>query len=475
MAISGIGSGLDIRSMVDALVNAEKAPKTAQLNRLEKATTAKFSGVGQFRSALSTFQTALKGLNDGTLFSKRSAVSAQPDIFTVTSTSKAVAGNYNIQVSNLAQSSKVALHGVPNATDPVGSGSLSISVGEGEPLNVVIEEGKNNLSDIRDAINAAGKEAGLSATIVNDPNGEGGARLILSSTATGAGNDIKVVANPADGGLSVLNFPPALSDPDDPMAARAISTAADARFSIDGISLTSKTNTVTEAIDGVSITLKSSQSKEDIAANKMVALDVAQDWEGVKASLTEFVDSYNKMMGTIGSLTRVTSVGGDSGQPLTGALVGDASVRSFTNSMRSVLGSQSEGDIRMLADLGISTQRDGTLKIDDTRLDKMLETNFDKIGDFLSGGKGLMTRLESQVKPYTETGGLLESRTKSLQNTLSSVTEQREQLTRRTSQLETRLLAQFNAMDAMIGQLSSTSNYLTGVLESLPGVVKQSK
>uniref|UniRef100_UPI00272CDC80 flagellar filament capping protein FliD n=1 Tax=Pseudomonas sp. TaxID=306 RepID=UPI00272CDC80 len=109
------------------------------------------------------------------------------------------------------------------------------------------------------------------------------------------------------------------------------------------------------------------------------------------------------------------------------------------------------------------------------KLDKVLETGVDKVAGFLAGEQGLMTRLESRVKPYTETGGLLESRTKSLENTRTDVRDQREALARRTASLESRLLAQFNAMDMLVGQLSGTSNYLTGVLDSLPGVVKKSK
>ena len=145
------------------------------------------------------------------------------------------------------------------------------------------------------------------------------------------------------------------------------------------------------------------------------------------------------------------------------------------NGIRSDLTSQSGGELRILADLGITTERDGKLKIDDAKLDTVIESGVDKLGDFLTGDTGLMARLENRVKPYTETGGLLDGRTKALQNTISDVSDQREALGRRTAQLESRLLAQFNAMDSLVGQLSGASNYLSGVLESLPGVVKQDR
>lgn len=470
--IGGLGSGMDIRAMVDALVNAEKAPKESQLNRLERTTNTKISAIGQFKSALSSFETALKKLNSASLYQQRAAVSADESIFTVTAGSRSVAGNYDIQVLGLAQGSKVSLAGVDSADTVIGTGTLNIKIGD-ESLDVEIAEGKDTLAGIRDAINAAGKEQGLSATIVTDPGGDGGSRLVLSSTATGVGKDISVTAS-GSAGLAVLEFPASAAAPEGDRAPRMLTAASDARFSIDGIMMSSASNTIDNAIEGVSLTLKAAQSADDLAASKTLALTVSEDLEAVKNSVTEFVDSYNKLMNTIGSLTKVTPGAGE-GAPSAGALVGDASVRSFVNNMRSELSSQSGGEIRILADLGITTERDGTLKLDSAKLDKVLEDGTDKLSTFLAGENGLMSRLESRVKPYTQTGGLLDNRNTALQSTIADVRDQREALERRTASLESRLLAQFNAMDSMVGQLMGTSNYLTGILDSLPGVVKKSK
>ena len=470
--IGGLGSGMDIRAMVDALVNAEKAPKESQLSRLERTTNTKISAIGQFKSALSSFETALKKLNSASLYQQRAAVSADESIFTVTAGSRSVAGNYDIQVLGLAQGSKVSLAGVDSADTVIGTGTLNIQIGY-ESLDVEIAEGKDTLADIRDAINAAGKEKGLSATIVTDPGGAGGSRLVLNSTVTGAGKDISVAATGSEG-LAVLEFPASAAAPDGDRAPRMLTAASDARFSIDGIVMSSASNTIDDAIEGVSLALNAAQSPDDQAAGKKLALTVSEDLDAVKSSVTEFVDSYNQLMRTIGSLTKVTPGAGE-GAPSTGALVGDASVRSFTNSVRSELSSPSDGEIRILADLGITTERDGSLKLDAAKLDKVLENGTDKLSTFFAGENGLMTRLESRVKPYTQTGGLLDNRNTALQSTIADVRDQREALERRTASLEARLLAQFNAMDSMVGQLMGTSNYLTGVLESLPGVVKQSK
>tara|TARA_R110000764_G_scaffold112134_5_gene198958 strand:+ start:4101 stop:5552 length:1452 start_codon:yes stop_codon:yes gene_type:complete len=481
MAITGIGSGLDISTIVSALVGAEGAPKTAQLNRLEKASTEKFTALGSFRSALSTFQTTLKDLSSAALYEKRTATTGDSSIFSVKADSKATSGSYSVQVFNLAQSSKVALRGVDDPTAAVGTGTLTISAGE-KTLNVDIGDSNSSLSGIRDAINAAGKDSGISATIVTDPSGSAGSRLVLSSTASGTGNDITVSVDSDatdTGDLGVLAYtPPATSDfvpaaPTDPREARVISYARDANFAIDGISVSSATNEIADAIEGVTITLKKAQTQESLDAATTVSLNVSQDKAGIKKSLQSFVDGYNSLMSTINSLTNVTPVGGDEGEPLAAALVGDASVRSVLSNLRNEMATAGTGSVRILSDLGISTQRDGSLLLDADKLDTALSENFDAVGEFLAGDQGMMTRLSAKIEPYAKSGGILETRNTSLQNTLADIDDQRERLTTRLASLEARLLTQFNAMDALVANLSSTSDYLTGQLANLPGVVKQ--
>lgn len=486
MAISGIpglGSGMDVKGMVSALVSAEATPKTLQLDRLEKANTAKVSALGQFRSALSTFQTALGKLNDPALFEKRGATSSSTETVSIKADAKAVPGNYNVQVFNLAQTSKVALAGFDNSSDAIGSGTLTINVGD-EALDIDLSNA--NLTDIRDAINAAGKDSGLSATIVSDPNGGGGSRLVLSSTESGTGNDISVAAT---GDLSELayappsgveaEFKPGEVDADNPRAARVISYSRDANLAIDGINLSSASNTVEDAIDGVTLTLNKAQTEEALANAETVNLGVTEDRAAVRKSINDFVDAYNAMLKSVNTLTNVTPIADGNTEPLAAELVGDASVRSFMNAMRNELGSvSSEGGIRILADLGVSTQKDGTLAVDNTKMNKALDNNFEQVNAFFTGEQGLMARMEARVEPYTKSGGILDNRTKALQNTLTGpggVDDQRETLAARLTKLESRLLAQFNAMDMLVSQMSSTGNFLTAQLDSLPGVVRKDK
>ncbi|MCY1177756.1 B-type flagellar hook-associated protein 2 [compost metagenome] len=164
----------------------------------------------------------------------------------------------------------------------------------------------------------------------------------------------------------------------------------------------------------------------------------------------------------------VTSVG-EGKTPVTGALVGDATVRSLVSGMRNELViTNGEGGVRVLADLGIKTRQDGTLELDSTKLDKAVSENFEDIASLFAGDNGLAARMTNKLKPYTDTGGVLELRNKALQGTLTSVDKQQEDLNRRISALQERLLKQFNAMDALVGNLQSTANSLTNQLASLP-------
>src|SRR5690606_33081955 len=161
--------------------------------------------------------------------------------------------------------------------------------------------------------------------------------------------------------LSVLAFTPPAPDEnytptpvndEKPREARVISYARDANLAIDGIRISSTSNTVEDAIEGVTLNLRAAQSSEDQDKAAVINLNVAEDKAGVKKSINDFVNAYNKMLDTVGSLTSVIPVGGDDGQPLAAALVGDASVRSFMSAMRSELGSAGgeTGGIRILAD-----------------------------------------------------------------------------------------------------------------------------
>jgi len=478
--VSGIGSGIDIDSIVASMVAAERAPKETQLATLEKKTTTQITAVGALKGAISDFQTALGALNKPELFQARSATSSKSDLVGVTASTTAGAGSYQLEVKSLASSSKVALAAIPNTAEAPArftSGTFEVSLGvpgippapnTKESFSVTIDENNNTLAGVRDAINTAGIDMGVSATIVTD---EYGSRLVLSSSKTGAGRDITVTATGADEpgliGLSALNFDGTSGTGKD---ARVLTSAQSAELYVDGLKVISETNKVDGAIEGVTLDLKAKT-----VANEPLTIAVAEDKAGVKKQIQTFVDSYNKLIGVINAQTKVTSVG-EGKAPVTGALVGDATARTLLNTIRNELVNvQGDGALRALTDIGITTQKDGTLAIDNAKLDKAMASNFGELSGLFTGDKGLASRLDAKLKPYTETGGILEQRNKAMTETITKIDDQKEALTRRITSLQERLYKQFNAMDLLVGQLSNTSSSLLASLENLPWAASNSK
>lgn len=464
--ITGVNSGLPITNMVTAIVNAEKAPKEAQLARLEKSTTTKFSALGELKSALSAFQAAMKDLNSATLFEKRTAVSSNTGILTASASKTATSGTYKIEVQSLAAASKVATAAVASDfSSGASEQTLTVKLGAGDTGTAVTIAAGSDLASTRDQLNAALKDQGISATIVNNPvNGE--SRLVFSATETGADKDLIVAGT---GNLSALDVDGSIAlSAGSAASAGYIVQAANAEFTVDGLALSSATNQVSGAIADVDFELL-----EKTEVGKSITLTVGQDSSGVKASIKTFVDAYNKLIATSNKLTSVTKVGED-GTPLVGGLVGDSTVRSLLSGVRNELVNPSGQDgVRVLADLGITTQKDGTLKIDDTKFDTALQDNFDAVGAFFTGDTGLMSRVDKRIDGFIQTGGILEQRMKALESTRSDIKTQTENLNRRVEQMQTRLLAQFNAMDKLVGELKSTGDQLAQVFANLPGVVKK--
>jgi len=246
VGITGLGSGINIDEIVTALVNAEKAPKTNQLDRLEKTTTTRISAIGTLTGALNNFKTAIDSLNKASLFESRTASSSSSSVLKVKAETTAPAGSYSVQVQQLAASSKIGLQSVAGGNSATfNSGTLDISSGD-TSFSVEITAENNTLAGVRDAINEAGKDSGISASIITD---DSGSRLVLSSTRTGDGNDIRVAVSEdgvtsGDNLLTTQAFSPVV-DPDnadaflppssDTGAAGVISKAKSAKLTIDGL------------------------------------------------------------------------------------------------------------------------------------------------------------------------------------------------------------------------------------------------
>ncbi len=460
ITISGLGTGLDIGGMVTAIADAEKAPKQAQIDRLTTKTETSLSAVGTLTSAVETFEASLTALESSSSSFEGLGVQSSADgVASATAGAGAVPGSYEVEVISLASSSKVAsasLEGGASTTFDSG-GTLTIDVGDNASYEVQVAPGAS-LTEIRDAINSQlSATAGISANIITDASG---ARLVLSSEVTGEGTDLYVKGT---GDLAALNINVDEDGNHDltqqsGTGAGSITLASNASYKIDGLELSSSTNTVT-ALSGLSIKL---------TAEGTTTLTVAPNTEGLKTSIEAFVSAYNNLITVTNALTRVTT-SEDETSTDAGALVGDALVRSLLGSIRNELvqPSTGSGELSVLAQLGVTTNKDGTLSIDDAKLSSALETHYDEVQAFFVGDDGLIPRLKSVTEPYTAPGGLLAGRTESLQKTMTQLSEQQQALDRRIDSLTTSLYTKYNNMDILVAQLNASSASLLSTLEAL--------
>ncbi|MCE0460308.1 MULTISPECIES: flagellar filament capping protein FliD [Pseudomonas] len=463
----GLGSGLDTTAIVKALVDADKSAKQNQITRQTSINTAQISGVGTLKSVLANFQTAIKNLGDTKTpqFLGYNATSADPKVLTAVASNTAVNGTYSIKINNLATSSKVATAAFAGGpTSAIPSGTLTITQnGVSRPVTI----GANaTLQSVRDAINAQQGINGFSANIVTDSFGS---RLVMGSTTTGAGSDITLSGI---AGLEVNAGQQMGATPTATSAGAIGDFATDASFTVDGLTLTSKSNTVDKAISGLTLNL--------VATTGTTTVTVGPNNDGLKKSIQAFVDAYNQVVSSVNTLTKPT-LDAD-GKPTVGAaLTGDPLARSILASIREPLVTTGAGDkLTVLSQLGITTnQKTGALDFDSTKFSKAMDTQqlggeIQKLflGDPAATGtaaKGLLERMNDAITPYTLTGnnGILDARSTSLAKIKTNLASQQEALDRRIETLTATLTKKYNDMDKLVGQLKATASNITSMFEAI--------
>lgn len=377
----GVGSGLDLSSLVNGLIDAERAPVTNRLNQKEATLSAELSGFGLLRSSLSQFQSSLGGLQSSTAFDAKSISLSGESTFSASVENFADVGSFSVEVTALAKAQSLASSAATafaTVDDVIGEGTLTIQfgttttapsyaftpdAGQGpQVIDVSAANGNNTLSGLRDYIND--NDFGMFAAVVNDGSGY---RLVLTSENTGADNSMEItVSGDTDGndndnaGLSQLAFNASAQS-----SMTQTVAAQDAALTINGLAITRETNNVTGAINGVTLDLL----KADIG--NPVILEVKEDRDEITSTINGFVEAYNGLMESIDSLTDYNPET-QSGSVLTG----DFTVRSIESRIRSIVfGSVSglQGNIRSLVDIGIRTDSSGKLDVDSVKLKDALD------------------------------------------------------------------------------------------------------
>lgn len=367
---AGLGSGLDIAGLVTKLVAVENDPATKRLDTKEAGVQAKVSGLGTFKGALSSFQSSLSGLKYLSSFQKVNATSSDTTTVGASAVSSAEAGNYQLNVTQLAQSQGLASKAYATASDVVGTGTLTIKFGTtafdnaGVPtgfsqnaakgtLTLSVNPTNNTLTGLRDAINS--KNAGVSAAIVNDGTGN---RLVLSSSDSGAKNSLEVSVA-GDAGLSALAYNATTHN------LAQTQSAQDAQVTINGLNVSSDSNTLSSALKGVTLNLQKVGK---------ASLAVGQDNSNISTAIDAFVKGYNDLSKTVTDLSSY-----DPKAQTVGVLIGDSTLKSAVSRLRSqmsgVVSGLGNSTFRSLVDIGISTQADGTLGVDSAKLNSALSSN----------------------------------------------------------------------------------------------------
>lgn len=465
--IPGVGSGLDLNSLITQLVSAEGNAKTAALAGKRNDVQTEISAFGTLKNALSAFQTAVSKLKDADTFNDNKVSSSAPDVFTVSRNGDIAAAVYDVEVIETAESQKLISPAYESATTDVGTGQLTITAGE-DAFTVNIDSDQQSLVGIRDAINNAGDNTGVSATIVNVDDGSGGtvSKLILTADATGTDNLLTVtvadddLTNTDNTGLSTLYYD--TSDATSPEQMTQLNAAVDASIRIDGEQVTSSSNTIVDAIQGITINVLEKDP------GNTYTLDISLDTSSLKNAVATFVNSYNKLNTTINSLTVYDQ---DSGQK--GALLGNPTLLSLIGQIRRELNNsvtEISGPVNNLVALGITTDKDGSLTLNNGKLEDVLGSDFNSVVTMFTSSGGIASRFDTLLNDYVKVDGVIDGKTTGLNNTVNRIDQDLSDLDVRLASYQDRLVRQFTALDGLLSQLQQTGDFLNSQLASLPKI-----
>lgn len=468
----GIGSGLDINSMVSQLVALESRPLTAMRSAASSLQT-QVSSYGQLSSLFGALQSAANKLTGASLWTKSTATSSDDTAVAVVGGSTAAAGSYAVSVQKLAASQTVvSTTSYADASALVGSGTLTLELGQWDlpPMNFLPQVGRtpvtlpitasDTLQTLRDKINGLG--AGVNAAIVTDSNG---ARLSLRSSSSGATNGFRLSvadddANNADAnGLSRFAFNPGggSTQMEQKLA------AGNAEATVNGIAVVSASNELGTVIDGLTLRLR----KESFGT---ADIGVSSDRESVKTAIQGFADAYNTLAKAITEQTKydpTTKVGGP--------LQGDSAATGLQRQLRGLLNVSSGASavFGRLADVGLQGQRDGTLTVDSAKVDSAtanlteLKKAFANSDANNSSNDGFARRYAALATQVLGSDGSLSTRTEGLRDRLTRNGEDQVRVSERVERYQARLVAQYTAMDASLSRLNALSSYVTQQMAAL--------
>ena len=461
---AGIGSGLDVNSIITQLMAIERQPLTT-LQTKQASIQSTVSEYGKIKSAVSTLHDLSSKLAGTTAWAQTVSASSNSAAVTAT-TNGSVPGSYSVEVQALASVQTLATGIFASSTATPGAGTLRIELGtwgagqtaftpkSGATALDITVAATDTLSEVRDKINTAG--AGVNALIMTDANGS---RLLIRSNTSGAENAFRSTVSDKDGvntdaaGLSALAF--------DPSAGAAVmtqtQTATNAAATINGLAVSSPGNTLTNIVDGLTLNLTA-------VTTSPVNIDVVTDKDALKKTLTAFADAYSAVVKLIATDTKYDAVSKKGG-----LLQGDGAAVGLQRQLRSLVGATSGASTAFahLSDAGFQLQSDGSLTVDATRLDNAL-ANLPELKKLFSNSSltdpnldGFGKRFRVVTDAMLAADGALTSRTDGLGQQLQRNQKSQDNLSVRLASIEKRMRAQYTALDARMAQINGTSSLVT--------------
>ena len=438
----GLGSGLDVTSIVSQLREVERLPLD-RLNQQEAVVKAEISAYGTLKGGLSSLQDSLAKLKDALTFQATDATSSDSDVLDVSSETDAVASSYSVTVNRSAQQHKLGSAEFSESTTFGGTAgdSVMITVGENTfSLDLTIAK---NLSDIQQAINVDSNETGVTAGLITGNSGN--QTLVLTSGETGYDNRVQL----AFGGTldsSSFNFSMLNRDADDQLIASE--NELDASLTLDGVAVTRGSNKISDVVEGLTLSLKKAGT-----AN----VSISSDTSVARVAVEEFIAGYN------GIKTQISALGNGG---LNGSLL-----RNIESQLRGVLNSglSGLGDFSYISELGVTTESEtGKLQFDSEAFISTLEDNPDSVLAFFSAkDNGFASKMDTMLEGFLRSGGTLDGIVDGANDRVNRYERNRQVLELRLESIEQRYLNQFDALDTLMASLTTTSEYLTTQLDAI--------
>lgn len=460
-ATSGLISGIDYESIINATIEVEKQP-IYDLQTKQSDYEAKISSYGSITSALATLQEAMETLSDPTEFISYSATTSDSDILKVSADDDANTGTYSITVKNIAKTEIInSYEGFTSSDEEVGTGTLSIGTGDNESTEITIDSTNNTLEGIAEAINDS--DSGVSATLIKLSDN----KYALSLTADSTGKPINFsISSDGDSSSNDANGLSRLySDPEN--QSMDITQAAEkASFTFNGLDIERNENTIDDLIDGVTITLVKADEEDE---ENTVTVEVKKKYSGMENALQSFVEAYNSMISVFGEEQYYDSDSGDSG-----TLFGDYSATIIKNGVVNLLKTKVDGisdSVNSLSALGIEMTEDGTLDFDSDTFSDIIEDNEEDIVSFFTsddeGNKGLAVKLYSYLESYTQSDGIIESRTDSYQSSIDELDDKIESKQLLIDKREERLWKYYNTLESKLAELDSLQTAVESMISTV--------